>query len=382
MYGPHLATLQLVTALTALLVTAPTGEAQPSPYEVWALDQGLDRLVIFSSGAIEGGQWSRPPEVIDLARHGLTIPHMITFSPGGTHAIISDVGTGRVTILRTTGRQVVWSEVVGDHVHHAEATLDRTAILAADTGHRALVEIRANFASESFSVARSLDLGALEDDIELTNNAPMCFAFSADGAKAYVTLRGGGLAIVDVEDLAVTRTYGRSLIAGAGCGAVRTPDGTRVLLNSGTASSGSLYVLDTATDELLYTADLTPYGRDAHGLAILSRRGLAWNVNTVDDNGVVFDLATHRVVATLPFVGDAPDLLVVSPAATKVFATLRGPNPLTRAPHAAGSTPGLAVLQVTAAGHSARLLGVLPLAAASEAARSDPHGLALLRLGP
>jgi DNA-binding beta-propeller fold protein YncE len=319
----------------------------------------------------------RPAEVLDLAAFGLTIPHMITFGPGGSHAIISDAGTGRVAILRAADRQLVWSEIVGDHVHHADATPSGRAILAADTGHRALVEILADFGRESFAIGRSLDLGALEDGVELVNNAPICFAFSSDGGKAYVTLRGGGLAIIDVEALEVLRTYGRSTIAAAGCGAVRTPDGRYVLLNSGTATSGAFYVLDAATDELVASVPLTPYGRDAHGLAILATWGVVWNVNTVDDNGVALDLDTWSVVAVLPFVGDAPDLLVVAPSETTVFVTLRGPNPLTRAPHAAGSTPGIAVLRVVSGARGALVLGVLPLGSPSEIADSDPHGIAV-----
>ncbi|HEU5261530.1 MAG TPA: hypothetical protein VFU41_08935 [Gemmatimonadales bacterium] len=56
--------------------------------------------------------------------------------------------------------------------------------------------------------------------------------------------------------------------------------------------------------------------------------------------------ADHRY-ATIAFVGRTPDLIALSPDASRAYLTLRGPKPAPTMPHAtAGETPGLAVVDV------------------------------------
>jgi hypothetical protein len=72
------------------------------------------------------------------------------------------------------------------------------------------------------------------------------------------------------------------------------------------------------------------------------------------------------VVAVVPL-GDAPDHLVFSPDGRWAYVTLRGPEPLTGGPVAAGQTPALAVVDADSR-TIARLIDL---------GGGDPHWIAL-----
>ena len=76
----------------------------------------------------------------------------------------------------------------------------------------------------------------------------------------------------------------------------------------------------------------------------------------------------------------APDLIGASPDGAWVFASLRGPAPLTgNAPdhhNAVGATPGLGIVRVAEDGRSGELVAVLPISNLVDGAETaDPHGM-------
>lgn len=84
----------------------------------------------------------------------------------------------------------------------------------------------------------------------------------------YVTLRGGGLYVVDYRPtpMRVVKGYGREQVAPAGCGGAVA--GGKLYINSGTATSSDLYVFDPQSAALLRRLNFAWAGADAHGLVV------------------------------------------------------------------------------------------------------------------
>src|SRR3989304_9316002 len=79
-------------------------------YEIWALDQGLNRITILKGSNLRGDR-----EVLDLAPLGGKAPHFILFNPGSTHAIMAYLGSGHPSIIRAWDRKAVFHENTGTH---------------------------------------------------------------------------------------------------------------------------------------------------------------------------------------------------------------------------------------------------------------------------
>ncbi len=380
-------------SLVALIALVPAAlapvAASADTYEVWVVDQanpqqGGDRLYIFSPGAWTEARethylWERAEGVGDGPG---TRPHLLTFNATHSHGLLANVASGHVYVIRTADRAIVASVDVGEQAHGAVASPDGSQILVSNQNGKRLARIRSNFATETFAhdAAADLDLAALENP-DQPDNAPICpTMYVGDSGKAYVTLRGGGLYVVDTNatPMQVTRQFTRDEIAPAGCGGI-AHDG-RVYVNSGSPTDGHIYVFDGATDDLLKTIPTGTYGTDAHGMVIVGGRYL-WMSNRGDgDNIVILDTATQEIVGAIDGVGAAPDILDVSPSGDLVFATLRGPKNLTGGPSAVGETPGVAVLLVDGAGAAGRRVSFIPIGMQGPASPADPHAVAVRRL--
>ncbi|MBU9713618.1 YncE family protein [Evansella tamaricis] len=155
------------------------------------------------------------------------------------------------------------------------------------------------------------------DTEEFPNQRPICLAYTEDGSKAYVTLGGGGLFVFDVENFEVVEQFGKSTIGAHGCGTVLSPDGKYMFANSGSTELAEYYVIDTETDELLFTGETG--GIDAHGVAFTPDGQQLWMVNRVTDDAAIIDPNSFEVIDYIDFVGDAPDLLVFSPDGKYVY---------------------------------------------------------------
>jgi DNA-binding beta-propeller fold protein YncE len=128
--------------------------------------------------------------------------------------------------------------------------------------------------------------------------------------------------------------------------------------------------------------DTSPWGTDAHGMALVGG-GYLWVANRGDgDNILIIDLRTGEPVGIINDVGPAPDLIDVDPVGNVVYVTLRGPRALTGGPSAVGQTPGVAVLAVEDGGASGHRIAFLPIGDQSADTHVDTHGIAVRATRP
>jgi DNA-binding beta-propeller fold protein YncE len=379
---------------------------------LWVVDQanadvGGNKLYIYQGRQLEGQALAGDAEVVDLQAGAAGVgagpgvrPHLLLFNNRHTHGILANVASGHVLFIRAADRKVVGSVDVGDQAHGAVPSADDTIALVANQNGKKLARIRTDYARDVYvhEAAADLDLGALED-AEHPDNAPICpTMFIAGTRKAYVTVRGGGLYIVDTAatPMRVLKEYGRSDIAPAGCGGIAF--GNKVYVNSGSATSSDLYVFNGLTDTLQKRLSLTPFGTDGHGMALVGGGRYLWFTNRGNgDNVVVIDTARDEVVGVLPDVGAAPDIVDVAPGpaarvrcepssttmclapgGTRAFVTMRPPNNLTGGPTGAGERAGISVMRIADNGRSGARVFFFPVG--SDA--TDTHGLAVRIISP
>ena len=337
------------------------------PFEVWITDQALNTVTIFD------GQTMQEKEVIDLALAGASKPHMCLFSPDFRFAYIACVGgDGATVVIRTSDYKVITTLATGKSSHASIPSWDGSRVWVAAIGEKTLREVMVDAANEQFTITREIDLeAALPNLDEYPASKPICHMFTYDDKACYVTLGGGGLAVVDVASMSVIKSYPVSQIAKAGCGLVNGPAGSNIMFaNSGTSSTGNFYMFDTRTHDLIATMDTGNDGLDAHGVAVTPNGRELWMVNRHSDNIRIFDMATQQFTATISDVGDAPDLIVFSPDGSRAFITLRGTAQT--GPHAnSGVEPGVSVIDVA----TKKRIEIVSTGAADE---TDPHGINIL----
>jgi hypothetical protein len=411
------------------------GDRHDRSYEVWLIDQedragaGTGTLHVFDGEALTDDAESAVPESIDL---GLTAgkhceketgttpsrPHMLVFNggdddgPGGnTHAMIAYVATGHVAFLDADRLEPVDCIDVGAQAHAAWPTPDQRHLIVANQNGKKLNRIRTDYEDDAFALEAdaTLDLagcttpsGAPCQDPELRpDNAPICPRTTSDGRFTFVTLRGGGMFVVDHNStpMRIVAEYDRARVDDNGCGEMEARG--KMYVNSG----AGLTVPPVAGDEpfghdvyaveldrlrtkpnttpnrpraeRVYTRDRKGAEVDAHAVA-LTRRGryLWWGDRSRNDVTVV-DPRGDRVIGRFGLVNEhsddpAPDLFDLSPRGDYMFASLRGPNP-SSGHEAFGSTPGVGVIEVRRGGRSGRLDGVAR--AVSVRGTPDPHAI-------
>lgn len=378
----------LGVVLSAGLLADPV-RGQAPRHEVWVIDQadaarGGARLYIYDGTRLEEIGQPAAPVVVNLHETAQGIgdgpgvrPHMVLFTASFSHAIISNVASGHVYVMRAEDRRIVASIDVGDQAHAAYPSPDGRVILVANQNGKRLARINADFTAERFAYSQGddIDLRALEGAGQ-PDNAPICPILFA-GRKAYVTLRGGGLIVADYVStpMRVLRSYGRESVGPAGCGGLAASG--KIYVNSGSATSSDLYVFDPQNDILTKHLRLTWLGSDAHGMAAVGSGRFIWMANRADHNIAVINTATDSLAGVITGIGAAPDLMDLSPSGRRVYLTLRGPNNLTGGPTAKGETPGVAVLEVLDGGRSGRRLAFLPIGDQTAGSPTDPHGLAV-----
>lgn len=384
--------VRLVFVLAIVLITgllAGPVRGQMPRHEVWVIDQadaarGGARLYIYDGTRLEETGQSSAPVVVNLHESAQGIgdgpgvrPHMVLFNSSFSHAVISNVASGHVYVMRTADRRIVASIDAGDQAHAAYPSPDGRVILVANQNGKRLARISADFTAERFaySAGDDIDLRALEGAAQ-PDNAPICPILFA-GRKAYVTLRGGGLIVADYisTPMRVLRSYGRDSVGPAGCGGIAANG--KIYVNSGSATSSDLYVFDPQTDSLMKHLRLAWLGSDAHGMAVVGGGRFIWMANRADHNIAVINTATDSLAGIITGIGTAPDLMDVSPSGRRVYLTLRGPNNLTGGPTAKGETPGVAMLEVLDGGRSGRRLAFLPIGDQTAGSPNDPHGIAV-----
>ena len=451
------ALIALTAAILAAVAPAPA-QAGPRDYEVWLTDQNNTagfsdvaprgthggRVLIYDGDDLErrGGPVD-DPEVLDLPAlyaiggpnnatgANVVRPHMIAPSPDHRYMALAFVASGHVAIIEASTRRAValfrMSPGAGGarQAHAAFWTRDGRAVIVANQNGKLLERIDHDPATGSFThgTAATLDLAtcvtpnghpcqtatpvndadpAYRGPNNRPDNAPICPVISSDD-KAYTTLRGGGMLVVDVTrtPMAIVGEYGTSAVGRDGCGGRQR--GESLYLNSGTGtpvtnpSEFSLYEVlnafpgapaflapNTPPATLFYTAPGAD-GHDAHGMVMTRNDRFLWQFDRLANEAQVFDPKTsppaHVGTVDLATPGlstdPTPDIVERAPNGKRIYAALRGPLPQTGAHASAGSTPGLGIVTLRGNGRRGALTHVLRTTFVNPGGQeeSDPHGL-------
>jgi hypothetical protein len=409
----------------------PSSEAG---YEVWAIDQsdtnalGGGTLYIYDGKTLGGSdpeQAAAEAEVIDLggAIQAFCIehtgsaprrPHMILFNKAQTHAVLSYVASGHVLFINAATRTPAACIDVGVGAHAAFPSPDEKHAVVANLAGKLMHRIATDYAAGTFNLepGATIDLasgttpsGALRQDPALRpDNAPVCPIIDSKSRFTFVTLRGGGLFVLDhkATPMAIVGEYDRQTVDPSGCGGLET-DG-RMYVNSGggwpaNPLESDLYSFplsrfssqpnppNTPAPALVFRQDGDNAFVDSHGAVMTKHRRHLWAADRAANKIVVVDTRTDTVDGEIgltgSFSGDpAPDLMAISPSGNRVFAALRGPNPLSgNVPlvnNAVGATPGIAVLRVEDGGETGALQAIVRIGHVVDGVeRADPHGIAI-----
>ncbi len=437
-----LAVLAVAVAATvgAIAVAGTAPEAQARRFEVWIADQSDTRpgfggqVLIYQGADLAGpGAAQATPQRIDLGAETADLcrastgsnpvrPHMILFNNPHSHAVVSFVASGHVAVFDAAARkplacvQTTVSETTKTRQAHAAFPApDGTYILVANQNGKRLERIDTDYAKNVFmhNAAATLDLATCTtpggrpcESPELRPiNWPICPVIDSSSRYGFVTLRGGGLFVVDAKatPMAIVGEYDKTTVHGNGCGGVEI--GKSMYLNSGGSPvnvSGAdphhpgLYGFD------VYRFPLSGYGpknaantpapaqlysksgaADSHGIGVAGNGRYLWVMDRHNDVAEIIEVASGKHTGTVSLNGAlttnaAPDLVDMAPGGGRLFVALRGPVPLSGDPHnAIGSTPGLGIIDVRDNGRIGALTTIVRITNPSqqEKQQPDPHGL-------
>lgn len=420
----------------ATFLTANIGLASSTfakDFEVWLVDQSNSygktfggTIYIYDGDDLKGKAASSatPTDVLDLsgATSALCLastganpvrPHMLFFNSTHSHAILSFVTSGHVVIFNAaTGAPVTCIRTSAGaggarQAHAASPAPDDSYILVANQNGKLLERINANFATNTFTLddQATIDLAtcttpngvACQDALLRPDNAPIVPVVDSSSTLGFITLRGGGLFVVNPKatPMLIIAEYDRGKVRGAGFAGAQAAGLMYVNSGGGTAIDPHRFDVyafplsgysaanlpNTPTPDLLYSDDSVV--RDSHGLAVMKHERFVWVFDREKNVAEIFDTKTGADINTVDLniggpAGLAPDLADRSPSGDRIFVSLRGPNPLSGDPHlSTGSTPGLGVIQVTQNGKNGKLKNVIPIhnIDAGGVDRADAHGI-------
>jgi DNA-binding beta-propeller fold protein YncE len=421
--------------LTVLVVATSiaTFASGNQKYEVWAIDQSNSpgktfggTLYIWDGHDLEKRNAGPPPVTkVDLSGAAAALclaqtganpvrPHMMSMSPGQTHAIISFVATGHVLFMDAATRQPVacFRTQAGDagarQAHMSTPSPDGTYVTVANQNGKLFERILTDYATNTFvhDIGATLNLATCTTPNGLPcqaagirpDNAPICPIIESTSRYTFVTLRGGGLFVVDARatPMTIVGEYDMSVVNGNGCLGAEVPG--KMYIDSGGGTPTNLFQADvyafptggysgsnpanTPTPKLVFSDSSDE--ADAHGAALTKHGKYLWVADRGRNFLWVVDTTTDGIVNTIPLVGQisddpTPDLVFVSPNGSHAFMSLRGPVPLTGAPHVStGSTPGVGVLKITESGRNAVFESVAAVSNLDgDVERADVHALVI-----
>jgi YVTN family beta-propeller protein len=366
-------------------------------------------------------------------------PHMLTMNKASTHAIISFVVSGHVLFMDARTRQPITCirTSVGStgvrQVHQSYPSPDETYVAVANQNGKLYERINTNYATNTFVLDHDarIDLATCttpnglpcQDAAIRPDNAPICPIIDSTGVLNFVTLRGGGLFVIDAKQtpMRIVAEYDKSTIHPNGCLGAQV--GNKMYVDSGGGTAANLYESDlyafplgpglysdangvnTPSPKIVFSEDVE--GADSHGAALTKHGKYLWVADRGRNLILVVDTATDAVVnrinlapwlrqsGNLPFVPTAemlqaaghcghfspdptPDLLVLSPEGSHMFLSFRGPSPLSGDPHVStGATPGVGVLKITEGGRNGVFEAIAPMSNkdAGGVERADAHAL-------
>ena len=428
---------KILAILATLVITSPlTTFAQGNTkYEVWAIDQSDSpgknfggTLYIWEGHDLERRGRSGPAPVtkIDLAGAPATMclaqtganpvrPHMMAISPSQTHAIISFVASGHVLFMDAAARQPVacfrTQPGAGGarQAHMSTPSPDGTYVTVANQNGKLFERILTNYATNTFvhDLGATINLATCttpnglpcQSALLRPDNAPICPITESTSRFTFVTMRGGGLFVVDskASPMQIVGEYDMHMVHGNGCLGAEVPGKMYIDSGGGTAMNlhqADLYAFPTDgysstnpanTPEPRLVFSDPSEGADAHGAGLTKHGKYLWVADRGRNFIWVVDTTTDLIVNTIPLesaVSDdpTPDLVMASPNGSHAFISLRGPVPLTADPHVStGSTPGVGVLKVTESGRNAKFESVARVSNIDSTGveRADVHALVI-----
>jgi DNA-binding beta-propeller fold protein YncE len=294
-------------------------------------------------------------------------------------------------------------------VHFAIPSPDETYIAVANQNGKLFERIDTDYAANSFVLNTSAGINLstcttpnsvpCEQAGVRPDNAPICPIVDNSSQYVFVTLRGGGLFVVDAKQtpMQIVGEYDISTVNPNGCLGAQVGD--KMYVDSGGGTPTHLYGAD------VYAFPVTGYSpahppntpapsvvlsdteepTDAHGAALTKGKRYLWVADRGRNFLWVIDSKTDEVVNTIALSGKlsadpTPDLLVTSPNGGHVFMSLRGPNPLTADPHVStGTTPGVGVIKVNKKGKTGTFKALIPVSNidATSVERADVHAITI-----
>lgn len=419
----------LVLALILLTANAAMGKEN---FEVWLVDQsnsngksfGGTIYIYDGDDLIADGSNAAATDVVDLGGAVSTMclnatganpvrPHMLVFNSTDRYAALSFVASGHVVFFNAVTRQPLacFRTEAGaggaQQAHAVWSTRDDRYVLVANQNGKKLERIRTDYANEQFAQepAATLDLagcttpnGAPCQDAALRpDNAPICPFNPSDNGPAFVSLRGGGLFVVDwtTTPMRIVGEYDKANVPANGCGFAEAR--RWIFGNGGGATASNLDQFTVYRVPMSgYTAANPPNippvqllfddpapERDAHGVAVTKHERYVWVGDRDGNVAEVFDAASGFRVGTVDLVSEfsadpTPDLFAESPGAKYLFASTRGPLPLSGDPHSSqGSTPGMLIVRIFESGSDGRVEGLVRISNrdAGGVERADAHGI-------
>ena len=429
------------TPAQAIETAASPEAARSNGFEVWIADQsdtrpgfggqllifdGIDVMGRHAANAAPAVRMDLGAETSDLCRAATgrnpVRPHMILFNEEHTHAVLSFVASGHVVVFDAETRtplscfETTVSETTGTRQAHAAFPApDGSYILVANQNGKRLERIDTDFSTNTFvhDTAATLDLATCvtpsgqpcEHPDLRPINWPICPVIAPDSRHSFVTLRGGGLFVVDTKatPMAIVGEYDKATVNGNGCGGAHVGEsmyinsgGSPVNVSSGDPHHPALFGFDVYRFPLWgYSAANPPNtpaaqlvfsktgAADSHGMVSAGRGRFLWVMDRHGDVAEIIHVESGRRINTVRLNGRltdnaAPDIVDASPSGSRLFVALRGPVPLSGDPHnAIGSTPGLGIIQVTHGGFGGSLVSIVritnPLQQGTQ--QPDPHGL-------
>jgi YVTN family beta-propeller protein len=433
----HLRTVGIAAALAVTAASAAQASGRHR-YEVWAIDQSNSpgkayggTLHIWDGHVLENAR--RAPraksESIDLGGAAAALcfaktganpvrPHMLAINPSQTHAIVSFVVSGHVLFLDAATREpldcIRTSVGAGGarQVHFAIPSPDETYVAVANQNGKLFERINTDYSTNTFTLdtAAGIDLAGCttpngvpcQDPLLRPDNAPICPVIESTSTYTFVTLRGGGLFVVDTRQtpMAIVAEYDRDTVHPNGCLGAEVRG--KMYIDSGGGTPTNLYEADlyafpstgfSAANPPNVPEPLVVFSEDVdeadtHGAAVVGHGRYLWVADRGRNFLFVVDTETDTVENRIPLAGavsedPTPDLLALSPNGSHVFMSLRGPNPLSADPHVStGSSPGVGILKVLGHGRWARFEAVAPVSNVDGdgVERADVHAMALRRV--
>jgi hypothetical protein len=425
-------TATLAALLTLVDGASSTALAKGDSFEVWLVDQSNTNgttfggtIYIYDGDDLTGRNPSRAAatHVIDLGTATAALclaatganpvrPHMLAFNSNHSHAALSFVASGHVVIFNAGTRRPLAcfrTEAGAGGARQAHAvwpTTDDTYLLVANQNGKKLERIFTDYTTNWFvqEPAATLDLancrtpsGAACQSAERPDNAPICSFTASDNGPAFVSLRGGGLFVVDwrTAPMSIVGEYDKANVPANGCGFIEAKGYVYANGGGGTATNLDQFTVyrvpmdgysaanppNTPSVELLFNDESEE--RDAHGVGVADHERYVWVGDRDHNVAEVFRGKTGEHVGTVDlrsaFSADpTPDLLASSPDQKWFFMSTRGPNPLSGDPHSSlGTDPGLLIVQLTAGGRTGRVRGLVRISNvdAGGVERADAHGI-------